>query len=122
MVAAGRVFSWGWNEFAQLGTGDANNRLLPTLVHGIDRIKSVCAGYKHTVLLTNYGSIGVLGDNTFGQLGNAISDSLDQNISIYVGETKVPGTKHSTLDLMLQHQLLHQLECLSLQTRESFKR
>ena len=32
VTAGGRLYTWGWGEYGQLGHGDTGNRLVPTLV------------------------------------------------------------------------------------------
>ena len=35
ITADGSLFAWGWNTNGQLGVGDIGNRLVPTLVTGL---------------------------------------------------------------------------------------
>ena len=70
--AGGRLFAWGYNTSGQLGIGDQNNRVEPTLVTGLLKSKTVVqvsAGYLHTACLTADGLVFVCGYNTCGQLG-----------------------------------------------------
>jgi alpha-tubulin suppressor-like RCC1 family protein len=39
----GCVYSWSGNSFGQLGHGDRRNRHSPTLVEGLDSVRSVAA-------------------------------------------------------------------------------
>ena len=70
--AGGRVFAWGLNMFGQLVVGDTENRVVPTLVTGLLKSKTmvqVAAGYYHTACLTTDGLVCVCGDGDYGKLG-----------------------------------------------------
>jgi len=49
----GHVYSWGWNEFGNLGLGDRRSRCLQTLCTrlGEKKVRSLAAGYFHTLAL-----------------------------------------------------------------------
>ena len=60
--AGGRVFAWGENYFGQLGVGDKEDRVVPTLVTGLLKTKSVVqvtAGAFHSAWLTADGLTSV---------------------------------------------------------------
>ena len=66
------MFAWGLNHFGQLGVGDNENRVVPTLVTGLLEIKTVmqiAAGNIHTAYLTADGLVFVCGFGYQGQLG-----------------------------------------------------
>ena len=70
--ASGNVFAWGANHFGQLGVGDAEKRVVPTLVAGLLKTKvvvQVTAGSIHTACLTADGLVFVCGAGIAGQLG-----------------------------------------------------
>lgn len=48
------MYSWGLNEFGQLGTGDTTARDQPTPLNFFadKRVKHVIAGMEHTVVIT----------------------------------------------------------------------
>lgn len=50
----GALYSWGLNDFGQLGTGDTTSREEPThLTFFADKqVKHVIAGMEHTVVIT----------------------------------------------------------------------
>ena len=61
---------WGLNSRAQLGLGDTNNRLMPTLVNlGSVSVSKVACGAEHTCALTTTGAVKCVGSNNAGQLG-----------------------------------------------------
>ena len=66
------MFSWGTNGESQLGVVDTENRMVPTLVTGLLKTKTVVqvtAGYAHSVCLTADGLVFVCGCGDNGQLG-----------------------------------------------------
>ena len=77
--AGGRVFAWGRNIYGQLGVGDTENRVVPTLVTGLLKTKTVVqvtAGVAHTACLTADGLVLVCGYGGGGQLG--VGDNEDR--------------------------------------------
>ena len=52
----GKVFTWGSNEYGQLGQGD-NDRYIPTKVESLDGIfiVKIACGEEHTVAITDKG-------------------------------------------------------------------
>jgi len=68
---SGQAWSWGNNEFGQLGQGDNRHRRLPTPVSGTGpggaTIVAVSLGMRHTLLLTSRGDVLACGDNSDGQ-------------------------------------------------------
>ncbi|MCE5263077.1 MAG: Ig-like domain repeat protein [Deltaproteobacteria bacterium] len=72
----GCVFSWGINEFGQLGRGDSAKHVGPDVVtRGPDtilwNIKSIAAGWNHALALDRDGKVWAWGKNEFGQVGIA---------------------------------------------------
>ena len=68
------LYSWGWNGYGQLGLGDADDRLTPTLIplniSNDIKIKLIEAGkYAHSLLVTSNGRLMTWGWNEHGQLG-----------------------------------------------------
>ena len=54
------VFASGYNEWGQLGVGDTEDRLVPTLVRGElegRKVLQVAAGGNHTVCVTEDGAV-----------------------------------------------------------------
>ena len=47
----GFVYSWGHNNFGQLGHGDTKDRKIPTLIDGLTKIKKIYCGYSHTMAI-----------------------------------------------------------------------
>ena len=75
----GTLWSTGYNEYGQLGLGDATNRTTFTqITTNTDNIKSVYCGRKHTIILKNDGTLWGCGYNGEGSLG--LGDTTNRNI------------------------------------------
>jgi len=73
LEAEGRVWTWGWGFFGQLGHNDRQNRLVPILVAGEALGGAatilVAAGSRHTVAVMIDGALWAWGHGGDGQLG-----------------------------------------------------
>jgi alpha-tubulin suppressor-like RCC1 family protein len=69
----GYVYSWGYNEFGQLGIGNTINSNRPKHIQMKDIIiDKITCGDGHSLLLTNNGVVYAFGSNFFGQIGNGM--------------------------------------------------
>jgi alpha-tubulin suppressor-like RCC1 family protein len=69
----GRLYSWGSNDYGELGNGTTNRQYSPQLVAlppGVTAWSSIAAGNRFSVALGNDGNVYAWGRNNFGQLGN----------------------------------------------------
>lgn len=66
----GTVWSWGGNEFGQLGDGTQANRLLPVQVMGLAGVSAVATGYLHSLALKSDGTVWAWGSNIYGDPGD----------------------------------------------------
>ncbi|KAN0036755.1 hypothetical protein ACTFIV_002064 [Dictyostelium citrinum] len=86
----GKIYSWGWNRYGQLGNGTVKSQTLPTNpkfqqpksdhsqqlnLSKLNFIKVVC-GKNHTLALSSSGEVIGFGFNACGQLGNG--NHMDQ--------------------------------------------
>ena len=72
-----KVWCWGNNASGQLGNGTITNSPTPVEPIGLPSVTAVAAGYDHTVVLANDGTVWTWGGNASGQLGNGtITDSF----------------------------------------------
>ncbi|GAB0089308.1 E3 ubiquitin-protein ligase highwire [Sergentomyia squamirostris] len=69
LTVAGEVFTFGSNQYGQLGTGDLQPVTGPTPVKVSGTVTHVAAGANHTVLLTHKGVVYTFGNYQKGQLG-----------------------------------------------------
>ncbi|KAK4798005.1 hypothetical protein SAY86_030331 [Trapa natans] len=80
--ADGDAYSFGWNQFGQLGTGADQTETLPRLLDALSlenvHIEGVSCGARHTAVITDDGKVFCWGWNKYGQLG--LGDMVDRNI------------------------------------------
>lgn len=58
-----RVYTWGGNQYGQLGQGDTTQRNSPTPVMGVSGAVRVAAGAYHSMVLLNTSQVIVVGYN-----------------------------------------------------------
>ena len=67
----GTLWTWGYNNFGQLGNNTTTNRSSPAqTVAGGTNWKQVYAYYSHTAAIKNDGTLWLWGRNNYGQLGD----------------------------------------------------
>jgi uncharacterized repeat protein (TIGR02543 family) len=76
----GRIFSWGRNEFGQLGLGNNTNNPNISIVEFSslevdEKIIEIVTGDDHSMALTNMGNLYTWGKNTSRQTGNTTTNS-----------------------------------------------
>jgi alpha-tubulin suppressor-like RCC1 family protein len=69
VLADGTLLAWGGSDEGQLGLGDRNNRLSPSVVTIGVRVRDVAAGVRHSMAVGVDGTVWAWGDNSSGQLG-----------------------------------------------------
>ncbi len=76
--STGSLYAWGWNKFGQLGLGDTEDRCSPTLVAGLagQAVKLLACGWRHTVAVTQAGTVYSWGRGVNGQLGHGDEQDL----------------------------------------------
>jgi len=73
----GNVLVWGSNQTGQLGIGNTENQETPVPLDFIGaKVIQLAAGSNHSVALLEDGKVMAWGDNSFGQLGIATSESV----------------------------------------------
>ncbi|CAH0489393.1 unnamed protein product [Peronospora farinosa] len=72
VTTVGRAFSFGRNDYGQLGIGSKVHQNVPSVValSASTRVVRASCGCYHTVLLSEQGEVFVFGRNNKGQLGN----------------------------------------------------
>jgi len=76
----GTVWSWGRNNFGQLGDGTektVTQKTTPVQAKNMDNVQAIATGSSHTVALKNDGTVWAWGWNIYGQLGDALSEYRD---------------------------------------------
>ncbi|MFH1728549.1 MAG: PKD domain-containing protein [Pseudomonadota bacterium] len=88
LLENGSVKCWGSNEYGQLGTGDNEDRNIPTQVQGIDGISKIAVdiavGQYHSCAVLLGGNINCWGQNIQKQLGDG--SSTNSNIPVEIDE------------------------------------
>ena len=79
----GKVYSFGGNDFGQLGLDNRDNRLVPTQIN-INNIIAISAGGFHSLVLTEDGKVYSFGRNNYCQLG--FDDKAKRSVP-----TKIPN-------------------------------
>ena len=80
----GTVWSWGYNEYGQLGDGTAADKSRPAEAF-ISGVAAVSAGANHSMALRNDGTLWAWGYNFYGQLGDGTSGiAADKNVPTQV--------------------------------------
>ncbi|KAJ6322720.1 hypothetical protein OIU77_012543 [Salix suchowensis] len=80
--ADGDLYTFGGNQFGQLGTGGDQAETLPRLLEApsLENIhaKTVSCGARHSTIITEDGKVFCWGWNKYGQLG--LGDVIDRNV------------------------------------------
>src|SRR5260221_10399183 len=73
----GRVWTWGANDYGQLGNGSPLTGTLqaPAPELHLSGMTAVAAGGIHSLALSHDGTVWAWGDNSYGQLGNGSTGS-----------------------------------------------
>ena len=53
----GTVWTWGWNEYGQLGDGTTIQRTTPIQVSGLTDVTQIAGGDYHTIAVKNDGTV-----------------------------------------------------------------
>jgi uncharacterized repeat protein (TIGR02543 family) len=71
VTTTGRLYTWGRNNFGQLGDDTLVDNSTPTLISfpGGETIRNVAAGLGHSLAVTTSGQVYAWGSNLRGQLG-----------------------------------------------------
>ena len=78
----GTVWATGYNSNGQLGIGSIDTQLTLTAMTDFNSsITAIAAGWNHSIVLKNNGTVWATGDNSSGQLGIG---TLDQQLTLTV--------------------------------------
>lgn len=69
LKADGTVWSWGINNFRQLGVDSIENSFHPVMIKGLKNVIAIATGGNHALALKSDGSVWAWGNNGVGQLG-----------------------------------------------------
>lgn len=65
----GTVWTWGTNEYGQLGDGTTTLKTKPEQVIGLESVTAISTEGQHSLALKNDGTVWAWGDNSYGELG-----------------------------------------------------
>jgi alpha-tubulin suppressor-like RCC1 family protein len=91
LTETGRLFTWGANDFGQLGDGTTINRNKPKEITNKfnilpeETLDSIVLGYYHSAAVTSTGRVFTWGRNTLGELGDG--SKVDRNIPKDISES-----------------------------------
>ena len=97
----GALFVWGFGAYGRLGTGDAADRVAPTVAGLPAPVRQVAAGASHTGIVTEAGDLLMCGDGMQGQLG--LGDEEDRTTPTLVARAVFAGEAVLTLACGLSH-------------------
>jgi len=108
LVANETLYSFGRNEYGQLGIGNRIDQLSPVEVEFFKdkKIYMISAGHQHTLIVTNE-SLYSFGHNIYGQLGigNTINQLSPVEIEFFKDKniTYIPSYKNMDINEILIH-------------------
>ncbi|MCL1808830.1 MAG: hypothetical protein FWG42_03565, partial [Clostridiales bacterium] len=76
------LWSWGNNDFGQLGNGTNTSRSVPAKVGTANDWGAVSAGGSHSIAIKTDGSLWAWGANTYGQLGDGTRTNRNAPVRI----------------------------------------
>jgi alpha-tubulin suppressor-like RCC1 family protein len=79
----GTLWTWGYNNYGNLGLNDTNQRSTPTQVGSATTWKQIAMGTKQTTAIKTDGTLWTWGDNGYGQLG--LGDTTSRSTPTQVG-------------------------------------
>ncbi|MBW7473876.1 fibronectin type III domain-containing protein [Paenibacillus oenotherae] len=94
VISDGTVWTWGRNNYGQLGDGTEVNRYEPVQLSGLSSVISVVAGGNYSLAIKRDGTVWAWGDNSYGQLGDGSNTNrlspvqvigLDSVVAVAVG-------------------------------------
>lgn len=96
----GTVWSWGRNDYGQLGNGTLINSMVPVQVSGLTDIVQIGAG-THAIALRSDGTMWAWGRNQYGQHGDGTltNHSTPVMLSNVTGVVKIACGHYNTLAL-----------------------
>ena len=110
LTSNGRLFTWGYNDYGQLGDGSAVDKYIPIEITNRfslateDKIIQVSLGGNHSVALTSNGRLFTWGYNYYGELGDGTTTyrytptEITNRFSLSKGDKIIQvslGTSHS---------------------------
>jgi len=86
LTASGQVFTWGGNQWGQLGDGSLRHRFVPhqVVLEDNPHIVAIAAGQDHVLALARHGQVFAWGRNHHGQLGDGTREDRCAPVAVAV--------------------------------------
>jgi alpha-tubulin suppressor-like RCC1 family protein len=78
----GTMWSWGLNNYGQLGQGNLTNYSSPVQVGALTNWLQASAGYRHTLAIKTDGTLWGWGYNNYGQLGQGNQTNYSSPVQV----------------------------------------
>lgn len=78
----GTVWSWGWNNYGQLGDGTTTNSLTPVQVIGLTDVIEISPIVGHNLVIKQDGTVWAFGYNSRGQLGDGTTTNRSVPVQV----------------------------------------
>ncbi|MBF0565842.1 MAG: DUF1566 domain-containing protein, partial [Nitrospirae bacterium] len=97
----GTVWTWGWNNWGQLGDGTTTNRFTPVQVNGLTGVVAIAGGAGHTIALKGDGTVWTWGLNDYGELGDGTTTNRFTPLQVngLTGVVAIAGGEYQTIAL-----------------------
>ena len=79
----GTVWSWGKNEYGQLGNGSTESHENPKQIENLNNVTAISAGGSHSLVLQKDGTVWAFGYNKYGQLGDGSRSNRETPVQSY---------------------------------------
>jgi len=97
LASDGTVYTWGLNQYGQLGNNTTTNSRSPIAVQAAGTplagktIVQVAAGADHSLALDSDGALYAWGSNAYGQLGNGTTTNSSVPVAVKIAGTPLAG-------------------------------
>ena len=117
LSSTGQLYTWGLNEYGQLGDSTITNSSVPVAVSAGAipagaTITQIAAGALHSLALSSTGQLYTWGLNVYGQLGDGTTTNSDVPVAVSAGAipagatiTQIAGGEYHSLALSSTGQL-----------------
>ena len=97
LASDGTVYTWGFNQYGQLGDNTTTNSRSPIAVQVAGTplagktIVQIAAGADHSLALDSGGALYAWGSNAYGQLGNGTTTNSSVPVAVKIAGTPLAG-------------------------------
>jgi alpha-tubulin suppressor-like RCC1 family protein/uncharacterized lipoprotein NlpE involved in copper resistance len=98
----GTVWTWGFNNYGQLGDGTKLSKKVRVQVQGLNGVISIASGLYHSLALKNDGTVWAWGNNSTGKLGDGTSTNKVTPVQVSGLNNVISITSQSNHSLALK--------------------